>query len=61
MWVFEETLPNGDKLTDVIKQTNENVKYLPGVKLGQNVVADPDLENAGICISIKFFKLLHVL
>lgn len=22
MWVFEETLPNGDKLTDVIKQTN---------------------------------------
>lgn len=26
----------------------ENVKYLPGVKLGKNVVADPDLENAGI-------------
>ncbi|KAK9221548.1 hypothetical protein WN944_009975 [Citrus x changshan-huyou] len=46
MWVFEETLPSGEKLTDVINRTNENVKYLPGIKLGKNVVADPDLENA---------------
>ncbi|ESQ46907.1 hypothetical protein EUTSA_v10027824mg [Eutrema salsugineum] len=46
MWVFEEVLPNGEKLTDVINKTNENVKYLPGIKLGTNVVADPDLENA---------------
>ncbi|KAI3784673.1 hypothetical protein L1987_43776 [Smallanthus sonchifolius] len=46
MWVFEEILPSGEKLTDVINLTNENVKYLPGIKLGCNVVADPDLENA---------------
>ncbi|WVZ05226.1 hypothetical protein V8G54_018572 [Vigna mungo] len=46
MWVFEEKLPSGEKLTDVINKTNENVKYLPGIKLGKNVVADPDLENA---------------
>ncbi|CAN7128288.1 unnamed protein product [Brassica rapa subsp. narinosa] len=46
MWVFEELLPNGEKLTDVINKTSENVKYLPGIKLGRNVVADPDLENA---------------
>ncbi|KAK4779360.1 hypothetical protein SAY86_006888 [Trapa natans] len=46
MWVFEETLPTGEKLTDVINKTNENVKYLPGIKLGKNIVADPDLENA---------------
>ncbi|KAI3670099.1 hypothetical protein L6452_41727 [Arctium lappa] len=46
MWVFEEVLPSGEKLTDVINRTNENVKYLPGIKLGCNVVADPDLENA---------------
>ncbi|KAL3567830.1 hypothetical protein D5086_030481 [Populus alba] len=46
MWVFEETLPTGQKLTEVINQTNENVKYLPGIKLGKNVVADPDLDNA---------------
>ncbi|CAA0820147.1 Glycerol-3-phosphate dehydrogenase [Striga hermonthica] len=46
MWVYEEKLPTGEKLTQVINRTNENVKYLPGVKLGKNVVADPDLENA---------------
>ncbi|KAK0590833.1 hypothetical protein LWI29_032270 [Acer saccharum] len=46
MWVFEETLPSGEKLSDVINRTNENVKYLPGIKLGKNVIADPDLENA---------------
>ncbi|XVF13987.1 hypothetical protein REPUB_Repub09cG0017600 [Reevesia pubescens] len=46
MWVFEETLQSGEKLTDVINRTNENVKYLPGIKLGKNVIADPDLENA---------------
>ncbi|KAK3012828.1 hypothetical protein RJ639_010420 [Escallonia herrerae] len=46
MWVFEETLPSGEKLTEVINRTNENVKYLPGIKLGQNVVADPDIEHA---------------
>uniref|UniRef100_A0A3P6C8Z7 Glycerol-3-phosphate dehydrogenase [NAD(+)] n=1 Tax=Brassica oleracea TaxID=3712 RepID=A0A3P6C8Z7_BRAOL len=46
MWVFEEVLPNGEKLTDVINKTNENANYLPGIKLGRNVVADPDLENA---------------
>ncbi|KAK9113575.1 hypothetical protein Syun_020372 [Stephania yunnanensis] len=46
MWVFEETLPSGEKLTDVINRDNENVKYLPGIKLGRNVVADPDLVNA---------------
>ncbi|XP_018482029.2 glycerol-3-phosphate dehydrogenase [NAD(+)] 1, chloroplastic-like [Raphanus sativus] len=46
MWVFEEVLPNGEKLTNVINKTNENAKYLPGITLGRNVVADPDLENA---------------
>ncbi|XP_042500818.1 glycerol-3-phosphate dehydrogenase [NAD(+)]-like [Macadamia integrifolia] len=46
MWVFEETLPTGEKLSEVMNRTNENVKYLPGIKLGKNVVADPDLDNA---------------
>ncbi|KAG5040535.1 hypothetical protein JHK82_012656 [Glycine max] len=46
MWVYEETLRSGEQLTDVINRTNENVKYLPGIKLGKNVVADPDLESA---------------
>lgn len=46
MWVFEEILPGGEKLSKAINQTNENVKYLPGIKIGKNVIADPDLENA---------------
>ncbi|KAL1812256.1 hypothetical protein DCAR_0625886 [Daucus carota subsp. sativus] len=46
MWVFEETLPSGEKLSDVINQKHENVKYLPGIKLGENVVADPDVVSA---------------
>ncbi|XP_044978620.1 glycerol-3-phosphate dehydrogenase [NAD(+)] isoform X2 [Hordeum vulgare subsp. vulgare] len=46
MWVFEETLPTGEKLSESINQANENCKYLPGIKLGTNVVADPDLESA---------------
>ncbi|XP_024396515.1 glycerol-3-phosphate dehydrogenase [NAD(+)] isoform X2 [Physcomitrium patens] len=45
MWVFEETLANGEKLTQVINKNKINVKYLPNVNLGVNVVADPNLEN----------------
>lgn len=42
MWVHEEQI--GDqKLTDIINETHENVKYLPGVNIGDNVVACPDL------------------
>ena len=42
MWVYEEQI--GDrKLTDIINERHENVKYLPGVNIGGNVVACPDL------------------
>lgn len=37
MWVFEENI-NGRKLTDIINTEHENVKYLPGYKLPDNVV-----------------------
>ncbi|MQL97703.1 hypothetical protein Taro_030402 [Colocasia esculenta] len=46
MWVYEELLPTGEKLSDNINRTNENLKYLPGIKLGVNVIPDPDLEHA---------------
>ncbi|OEL12874.1 hypothetical protein BAE44_0026112, partial [Dichanthelium oligosanthes] len=46
MWVFEEILPTGKKLSESINKENENCKYLPGIKLGGNVIADPDLESA---------------
>lgn len=37
MWVYEENI-NGRKLTDIINTEHENVKYLPGYKLPENVV-----------------------
>lgn len=42
MYVWEEEV-DGRKLTEVINETHENVKYLPGCPLGDNVVACPDL------------------
>merc|ERR1712093_873604 len=40
MWCYEEDF-EGRKLTEVINDKHENVKYLPGVDLGDNVVAKP--------------------
>lgn len=45
MWVFEEDF-EGKKLTEVINEEHENKKYLPDVKLPENVVAVPDLVEA---------------
>ena len=38
MWVFEETI-DGRKLTEIINTDHENVKYLPGQKIPENVVS----------------------
>ncbi|KAL3683270.1 hypothetical protein R1sor_001292 [Riccia sorocarpa] len=46
MWVHEEKLDTGEQLSVVMNNTKENPKYLPNVKLGPNVVADPNLESA---------------
>ncbi|KHG11302.1 Glycerol-3-phosphate dehydrogenase [NAD(+)] [Gossypium arboreum] len=59
MWVFEETLQSGKKLTDAINRTNENVKYLPGIKLVKNVIGDPDLDNAVKGANIMVFVTPH--
>ncbi len=45
MWVFEEKV-DGSNLTDIINRENENVKYLPGIKLPPNLRAVPDLREA---------------
>ncbi|OCF36916.1 glycerol-3-phosphate dehydrogenase (NAD(+)) [Kwoniella heveanensis CBS 569] len=42
IWVFEEEY-EGRKLTEIINTDHENKKYLPDVKLPENVVAIPDL------------------
>lgn len=38
MYVYEEMI-DGKKLTEIINTTHENVKYLPGHKLPENVVS----------------------
>ena len=39
MYTYEE-LVNGRKLTEIINTEHENVKYLPGYKLPENIVSD---------------------
>jgi glycerol-3-phosphate dehydrogenase len=38
MYVYEEIV-DGRKLTEIINETHENVKYLPGHKIPENVVS----------------------
>lgn len=38
MYVYEEMV-DGKKLTEIINETHENVRYLPGHKLPPNVVS----------------------
>ena len=62
MWVFEETV-NHKKLTEIINETHENVKYLPGFKIPSNVVASPNMEEVVsgsdfiiVCLPHQFVK-----
>lgn len=58
MWVFEEMV-EGKKLTEIINETHENVKYLPGYKLPENVVAVPDLAQSVDGSDILIFCVPH--
>uniref|UniRef100_A0A7R9P0T1 Glycerol-3-phosphate dehydrogenase [NAD(+)] n=1 Tax=Timema tahoe TaxID=61484 RepID=A0A7R9P0T1_9NEOP len=46
MYVYEEELEDGRKLSEVINERHENVKYLPGHELPPNVVAVTDATEA---------------
>lgn len=73
MWVYEEevaipekskhydasTAGQRHKLTKLINQYHENVKYLPGIALPSNVVANPSLQDAVQNSSILIFNLPH--
>ena len=75
MWVFEEKveIPKDSRhhdpssplskgpqnLTEVINKTHENIKYLPGVNLPTNLVANPDLVDAVKDSTILVFNLPH--
>ncbi|XP_021930005.1 glycerol-3-phosphate dehydrogenase [NAD(+)], cytoplasmic isoform X1 [Zootermopsis nevadensis] len=58
MYVYEELI-NGKKLTEIINETHENVKYLPGIKLPPNVVAVPDVVEAAKEADILVFVVPH--
>jgi len=58
MWVFEEEV-DGKKLTEIINTEHENVKYLPGIKLTENVVACPDVTVAAKDATMLVFVLPH--
>ncbi|KAL9030241.1 MAG: hypothetical protein Q9196_001619 [Gyalolechia fulgens] len=75
MWVYEEelTVPTTSKhydagskfstqphkLTRLINHFHENVKYLPGIALPSNLIANPSLENSVQNSSILIFNLPH--
>jgi glycerol-3-phosphate dehydrogenase (NAD+) len=73
MWVYEEDVviakdsPHYDpavgdapqKLTSVINKNHENVKYLPGIRLPHNLVANPSLRDAARDSTILIFNLPH--
>lgn len=58
MYVYEETV-DGKKLTEIINTQHENVKYLPGHKLPENVIAIPDIVEAAKDADILIFVLPH--
>ncbi|KAK7495616.1 hypothetical protein BaRGS_00013063 [Batillaria attramentaria] len=58
MYMYEENV-DGRKLTEIVNTEHENIKYLPGVKLPENVVAIPDVGAACKDADILVFVLPH--
>lgn len=58
MWVYEEQI-DGKNLTEIINTKHENVKYLPGIQLPENLVAEPDLLKAAEGADLLVFNLPH--
>uniref|UniRef100_A0A914MP90 Glycerol-3-phosphate dehydrogenase [NAD(+)] n=1 Tax=Meloidogyne incognita TaxID=6306 RepID=A0A914MP90_MELIC len=58
MWVFEEMVDDR-KLSEIINTEHINVKYLPGKKLPENIVAVPDLLEATKDADILVFVVPH--
>ena len=50
---------NGRKLTEIINTDHENVKYLPGHRLPDNVVAVPDAVETARDADVLIFVLPH--
>jgi glycerol-3-phosphate dehydrogenase (NAD+) len=57
-WVFEEKV-NGENLTDIINREHENIKYLQGIKLPENIVAVPSVVDACKDATLVVFVVPH--
>uniref|UniRef100_A0A671L8W2 Glycerol-3-phosphate dehydrogenase [NAD(+)] n=1 Tax=Sinocyclocheilus anshuiensis TaxID=1608454 RepID=A0A671L8W2_9TELE len=58
MWVYEEMVKER-KLSEIINTEHENVKYLPGYTLPENVVAVPQLREAAEGADLLVFVVPH--
>lgn len=58
MYVYEETI-DGRKLTEIINEDHENVKYLPGIKLPDNVIANASASETAKGADLLIFVLPH--
>lgn len=58
MWVYEEEY-EGENLTTTINTKHINSKYLPGIILPDNLVAEPDLLEAVKGSNILIFNIPH--
>jgi glycerol-3-phosphate dehydrogenase (NAD+) len=56
MYVYEEVI-DGKKLSEIINTQHENVKYLPGFKLPDNIVSN-DGQISLLCCYCYFFRVL---
>lgn len=58
MYVHEESF-EGRKLHDVINERHENPKYLPGITLPDNIVADSDIRRVVSGAHVLVFVMPH--
>lgn len=58
MYVYEEMI-NGEKLTDIINKKHENTKYLPGIKLSDNITAVSDIRKTVADAHLLVFVMPH--
>ncbi|KAL7748502.1 autophagy protein atg9 [Sorochytrium milnesiophthora] len=58
MWVFDEKV-DGRSLVDIINERHENVKYLPGIALPDNVKAVADIVESARDATVLVFVVPH--
>ena len=57
IWLKDEKCADGAMLAETINKRHENVKYLPGVKLPENLIAEPELEKAAWECTLLLFAV----